>query len=69
MELEEFVKLMAESGNKSQAILKTDYADLVREQISSDCMEKLLSTRKNVIFLDTKRSSDDDIPIGTSKLG
>lgn len=69
MELEEFVKLMAESGKNSQAVLKTDYADLVKDRISPDCMEKLLSTRKNVIFLETKESLDDYITIGTSKLG
>ena len=69
MKLEEFVKLIAESGRKNETVLKNDYADLVRDQVSSDCMEKLLSTRKNVIFLETKESPEDDIPVGTSKIG
>lgn len=49
--------------------LKRDYADYVKEHITSDCLGDLLQTRKNVIFLKSRESSDDEIPIGASKIG
>lgn len=70
MDLEEFKKLMDEHWIKQQQMLENgDYADYVREHAVSDCMEDLLRIRKNAIFLDMKESSDEDIPIGASKLG
>lgn len=69
MEYDDFRIRAAEVNRQKREALKKDYADYVREHAVSDCMKDLLRIRKNAIFLDMKESSDEDIPIGASKLG
>lgn len=69
MDLKEFNELMKASERESRDMLGTDYADFVRKHVTTDCMADLISTRKNVIFLETRETADDAIPVGASKIG
>lgn len=69
MDMKEFMEMMEKNRRIKEALTKMDFSEFVASRGKGDCLNKLKEVRKNTIPLKTVPCSDEDIPIGGSKIG